>query len=89
MQMPKPEDLEQLNEDLQEILDSSPKDRLARSARLLGMYLALYKHHFGELSPNEYNEINSHVAVQDDLGPRYLQRRYVRIDRYVVTGTDS
>ena len=60
--------VEIINEELQEVLEASPKDRLARSARLLGMYLALYKHRFGELTAEEYRELNSHVAVQDALG---------------------
>ena len=61
-------EIEHLNSELQDILAAVPKDMLARAARLLGMYVALYKQHFGELSPEDYRRLNAHVAVQDALG---------------------
>ena len=68
MSVPSPEEVLELNEALHDVIDSAPKTRLARSARLLGMYLALYKRHYGELTPAQYEEINGHVERQDEVG---------------------
>lgn len=61
-------EIERLNGELQGLLEAVPKDMLARAARLLGMYVALYKQHFGELTSEDYRRLNAHVAVQDELG---------------------
>lgn len=62
------DEIERLNNELQDVLDSMPKEILARAARLLGMYVALYKAHFGDLAPEDYRRLNAHVAAQDKLG---------------------
>lgn len=73
--------ISKLNDELQDVIENASKERLTRAARLLGMYLALYKHHFGELSPEEYRELNSHVAMQDELGQSiYIEGMHELLD---------
>ncbi len=40
----------QLHQKIERLLQFSSNEDLARCARLLGLYLAMYKHEFGELS---------------------------------------
>ncbi len=57
-----------LNEDLDYILRRASKDQVARCARLLGAYLALYKHYFGELTEEQYRTINAAAIDGDAFG---------------------
>ena len=49
------------------LVQDSGREELARCIRLLSMYLAMYKRHFGEISMSDYLELSGSPLVNQEL----------------------
>ena len=55
------------HEEFQLLVDKSSKDELIQCAKLLAMYLSLYKLRFGEISANSYIDLLSCSENEEEL----------------------
>ena len=57
-----------LQADVEDAVSDSTKEQVAQCARLLATYLALYKHKYGELTTEEYAELNEQLSDSLEFG---------------------
>lgn len=60
--------IQDLQADVDDAVSHSTKAQLAQCARLLGTYVALYKHKFGELTNEEYVELGTKITDSLEFG---------------------
>ena len=60
-------EMKELHTELQDCLEGSSKDDLAQCARLLAMYLSIYKRKFGELPSQDFYQLNL-PTTDEELG---------------------
>ena len=63
-----PPGLNDLQAAVDDAVDDSSKAELAQCARVLATYVALYKHHFGELSFEQYTILGERLADGAEFG---------------------
>jgi len=60
--------LDELQEAVDDLVGDSSKAQIAQCARVLATYVALYKHHFGELTREQYEELGEEMAASFEFG---------------------